>query len=91
MVSSTQSYMHNSVGQFNIIHWYSRSLFPKLDQLKDFLSKLDKCVDMILFNETWLTSPKIIKLPGFNVIRRDSNHPHMVRLLLHYALSINLK
>lgn len=62
--------------QFNIIHWNCRSILPKLNEFMNFLNKFDVEIDIILFNETWLDSHKIFQVPGFNIIRRDSDHPH---------------
>lgn len=75
-IDTNNRHYYSGLKQFNIIHWNSRSLLPKIDQLKNFISKLDESVDMLLFNETWLNSSKNLKLPGFIVIRRDSNRPH---------------
>ena len=57
-----------------IVHLNVRSLFNKLDQVKESF----KNFDVIIISETWL-GPSIpdaaIAIPGYNVVRQDRNHP----------------
>jgi hypothetical protein len=62
------------IRQLVIFHWNSRSILPKLSQLKHFLSCSN--IDIIVLNETWLDTSKSFRIPGFNIIRQDSIHPH---------------
>ena len=57
-----------------LVHLNVRSLYNKMDQIRDsFVS-----MDVILISETWLV-PSIpdsaLKIPGYNFIRQDRNHP----------------
>ncbi|KAI5635263.1 endonuclease-reverse transcriptase domain-containing protein [Phthorimaea operculella] len=64
------------IEHFRILHWNSRSVISKLDQLKHYISSCGVEIDIILLNETWLRHGTSIKLPGFQIFRQDSDRPH---------------
>lgn len=64
------------IKQFNIIQWNCRSISPKLDQLKYLISSHNFDIDLIILNETWLNSTNTLRIPGYKIIRRDSDRPH---------------
>lgn len=68
--------MDLNLQKLNLIHWNCRSIMNKLDQLKKFIFNHDLHIDIILLNETWLDSNKNIRIPGYHIIRRDSDRPH---------------
>ena len=53
--------------ELKILQWNSRSINNKLDELKSIANKYD----IILISETWLNPEKTIKLPNYNIIRKD--------------------
>lgn len=65
---------NSSPNSFTIIQWNARSISNKLDQLNNFLINCN--VDLVLLNETWLSTDRTIKIKGYNIIRQDSDHPH---------------
>lgn len=56
-----------------IVLWNLRSLFPKIDDVRDFIHNAGG-VDILCVNESWLKPPipdSMINIEGFNVCRND--------------------
>jgi len=79
---SVRSYIPNVVlrnalsdsKMLNIVHINIKSLFPKIDMLRLYLSKTSVQVAMV--SETWLTpeiSDKMVHIPGYKIYRHDRN------------------
>lgn len=61
--------MNSKSNQIKIMHLNSRSLKKKVPEIQDYIATNN--IDICSINETWLRSGDKIKIPGFQILRRD--------------------
>lgn len=62
---------HNQISELNILQWNCRSVQEKIGSLCALIDLYH--VDVVLLSETFLSPEKVLKINGFNIIRKDRN------------------